>query len=244
MPTVDQQREGASMNADLNERAFDPAGEVPPAGDAIRQAASETIRAGVDIRARIHDVTLLALRSRRFDRHGMRDVVQAVTAGIALGAEESRADLRKALAESFRGMDEAITRSADASRVALRRLVVAGRDLSDSDVKQGLARMKELENDFLNTAARVAQTAGDKVRPELNNLLEAARMNGTDTGRVAASTLTELTHRFSVASLDVALAGLEAATEVGSRFAQLASGVLSGVADALTEPRKDPPSRT
>jgi hypothetical protein len=133
------------MTADLNERTFDPPGEVPPAGgDAIRQAASESVRAGVDIRARIHDVTLLALRSRRFDRHGMRDVVQAVTSGVALGAQDSRADLRKALAEAFRGMDEAITRSADASRVALRRLVVAGRDLSDSDVKLGLAQMKRV----------------------------------------------------------------------------------------------------
>ncbi len=232
------------MSADLNEQAFDPPGEVPPAGgDAISQAASESVRAGVDIRARIHDVTLLALRSRRFDRHGMRDVVQAVTTGVALGAQDSRADLRKALAEAFRGMDEAITRSADASRVALRRLVVADRDLSDNDVKLGLAQMKRLEEDFLNAAAHVAQTAGDKVRPELNNLLDAARRNGTDTGRVAASTLSELTHRFSVASLDVALAGLEAATEVGSRFAQLASGILSGVADALTEPRKEPPNR-
>jgi len=232
------------MSADLNERTFDPPGEVPPpGGDAIRQAASDSVRAGVDIRARIHDVTLLALRSRRFDRHAMRDVVQAVTSGVALGAQDSRADLRKSLAEAFRGMDEAITRSADASRVALRRLVVAGRDLSDSDVKLGLAQMKRLEEDFLSTAAKVAQTAGDKVRPELNNLLDAARRNGTETGRVAASTLTELAHRFSIASLDVALAGLEAATEVGSRFAQLASGILSGVADALTEPRKDPPTR-
>lgn len=232
------------MNTDLNERAFDPPGENPPAGgDAIRRAATESVRAGVDIRARIHDVTLLALRSRRFDRHAMRDVVQAVTSGVALGAQESRADLRKALAEAFRGMDEAITRSADASRVALRRLVVAGRDLSDNDVKLALAQMKRLEDDFLSTAARVAQTAGDKVRPELNNLLEAARSNGTDAGRVASSTLTEVTHRFSVASLDVALAGLEAATEVGSRFAQIASGILGGVADALTEPRRDPPSR-
>ena len=68
------------MNADLNEQAFDPQSEPPAAGgDAIRQAATDSVRAGVDIRARIHDVTLLALRSRRFDRHAMRDVVQAVT---------------------------------------------------------------------------------------------------------------------------------------------------------------------
>jgi hypothetical protein len=232
------------MVAEASKQAFDPVREAPSlGGEEIRKAASESVRAGIDIRARIHDVTLLALRSRRFDRHGMREVVQAVTSGMALGAEDSRADLRKALAEAFRGMDEAITRSADASRVALRQLVVTGRELSDNDVKQGLAQMKQLEDDFLSTAARIAEAASDKVRPELRQLLDTARKNGTDTGRVAASAMTELTQRFSTTSLDLALASVEVATEVGSRFALLASGILSGIADALTEPRKEPPPR-
>jgi hypothetical protein len=228
------------MAVDTSEPAFDPPrGDSPLSGEEIRKAASESVRAGVDIRARIHDVTLLALRSRRFDRHGMRDVVQAVTGGVAMGAEESRADLRKALAEALRGMDEALTRSADASRVALRQLVVTGRDLSDNDIRQALANMKRLEDDFLSTAGQAAEATSEKVRPELKRLLDTARQNGTETGRMAATTLTELTQRFSIASLDVALASVEVATEVGSRFALLAGGILSGIADALTDPRSD-----
>ncbi len=232
------------MTIENAEPAFDPPREGPAlSSDELRKAASDSVRAGVDIRARIHDVTLLALKNRRFDRHGMRDVVQAVTGGVAMGAEESRADLRKALAEAFRGLDEALTRSADASRVALRQLVVTGRDLSDNDVKQALTNMKRLEDDFLSTAGRAAEAASEKVRPELKRMLDAARQNGTETGRMAATTLTELTQRFSVASLDVALAGVEVAAEVGSRFALLAGGILSGIADALTEPRPVKPPR-
>ena len=60
---------------------------------------------------------------------------------------------------------------------------------------------------------------------------------GTDTGKMVATALTEFTQRFSVASLDIALAGLDAANEVGTRFAKLASGILGGVADALAEPQ-------
>jgi hypothetical protein len=232
------------MNADITDQTLDsPKDATPTSREAIREAASDSVRAGVDIRARIHDVTLLALRSRRLDRHGIRDVVQAVTGGMALGAEESRTDLRNALAEAFRGMDEAITRSADASRVALRQLVATGRDLSDHDIKQALADMKRLEDDFLATAANAASATSEKVRPELERLLDTARRNGTETGRTAASTLTELSQRFSVASLEVALAGMEVAAEVGSRFALLAGGILSGIADALTQPRNDTPTR-
>jgi hypothetical protein len=59
---------------------------------------------------------------------------------------------------------------------------------------------------------------------------------------MAATTFAELAQRFSIASLDVTLAGLEAATVVGSRFAQLAGGILSAIADVLAEPR--PPKRS
>ena len=79
------------MTASDTDPAVGPAAaSPPPSADDIKQAASESVRAGVDIRARIHDVTLLALKSRRFDRHGMREVVRAVTEGMALGAEDSR----------------------------------------------------------------------------------------------------------------------------------------------------------
>jgi len=208
-------------------------------GASVKQATSESVRAGVDIRARVHDVTLLALRSRRFDSHGMREVVRAVTEGIALGAEESRRDLPQALSEAFRGLDQALTRSAEAGRAALEQLIATGRDFSDAELKQTLSTMKKLEDDFLSTAAHAAEAASEKVKPELQRIVEDARHTGTDTGKMVATALTELTQRLSVASLDIALAGLEAANEVGTRFAKLTSGILGGIADALAEPPPD-----
>jgi hypothetical protein len=228
------------MTASTPEPALDPSGVTPqPSGDAIKQAASESVRAGVDIRNRIHDVTLLALKSRRFDRHGMQEVVKAVTEGVAMGAEDSRADLRNALAEAFRGLDQALTRSAEAGRSALQQLVITGKDVSDTEIKQALANMKRLEDDFLSTAGHAAEAASEKVAPELKRVLDTARRTGTETGRMAAQNMTELTQRFSIASLDVALAGLEVANLVGTRFAQLAGGILSGIADALAKPPAD-----
>jgi len=187
----------------------------------------------------VRDVTLLAFKSRRFDRHGVREVVGAVTDGLALGAEQSRGELRQALAEAFRGLDDALTRSAESGRVALRQFVAAGRDYSDTDFKQTLATMKRLEDDFLTTATHAAERASVKVQPELRQLIETARTTGTETGKTVALTFTELGQRFSAAWLDVALAGVELASEVGARFAQVTGGVLSGIADALSQPPSD-----
>lgn len=212
-------------------------------GEAIRQAATESVRAGVDIRARVHDVTLLALKARRFDRHGVREVVGAVTEGVALGAEQSRSELRQALSEAFRGLDDALRRSAESGAAALRQFVATGKEFSDTEFKETLATMRKLEDDFLSTAAHMADAASEKVRPELRRLIDTARTSGTDTGKTVALTFTELAQRFSGAWLDVTLAGLEIANEVGTRFAQVTSGILGGIADALAERRPDTKKR-
>lgn len=213
--------------------------------DDLKRAASDSVRAGVDIRERIHDLTLMALRNRRFDRRSMQDVVRAVTGGVAHGAEQSHADLRQGLSEAFRGMDQALKRSAEAGGAALRQLAATGKDLSDSELKQAIATMRQLEDDFLTTASRAAEAANERIRPELRKILHTARETGTETGRIAARTMTDLGQRFSIASIDAAIAGMEVAAEVGSRFAQIASGILGGIADALATPAADkkPPAK-
>ena len=77
------------------------------------------------------------------------------------------------------------------------------------------------------------------MRPELRQLIDTARTTGTDTGKTVALTFTELAQRFSAAWLDVTLAGLEVASEVGMRLAQVTSGILDGSADVLAERRPD-----
>jgi len=188
----------------------------------IRDAASESVKQPGDIRQRVHDLTLEALNSRRFDREAFRDVVRAVTEGITSGAEGSRLGVRRTVAEGFRGMDQALTASVQAGQEALRQMVAAGRGLSENEVKQALAGLRKIEQDFVATVEQVAHSADERVRPELAAVLREALHAGTETGRQSARLATEFT-----------LGGLELAGEFGARFAKLAGGVLAGMADAL-----------
>jgi len=190
--------------------------------DEIRDAASESVRQGDDIRQRVHDLTLEALRSRRFDREAIRDVVRAVTEGIARGAEGSRLGVRQTLAEGLRGMDQALSASVQAGHEALRQMVAAGRGISDNELKQAAAGLRKIEEDFVATLGEVARSANERVRPELAELARQTAHAGTETGRRSARLMAEFT-----------LGGLELAGEFGARFAQLAGGVLSGMAEAL-----------
>jgi hypothetical protein len=201
--------------------------------DSIRQAAIDAMKAGEDVTRRVRDVTLEALRNRSFDREGIREVVRAVTEGMAAAAPASGGTLRQAMGQAFRGMDEALTRSVEAGESALRQMVATGRGVADNEVKQALAGLKKIEEDFVDTVSKVASSANERVRPELRELVERATRVGTETGKQTAKLMAKFT-----------FAGMELAGQFSVRFAQIASGVLAGMADALeksaTEKRKTP----
>lgn len=192
--------------------------------ETIRQAAADSMRHGEDIRRRVHDLTLEALKSRRFDREGIRDVVRAVTEGVTRGADADGSGLRQRLGEAFRGMDEALTKSVAAGQQALRQMVATGRGFSEHELKQGVAGLKKIEHDFVETVNEVAASANERLRPELKEALRQTLHAGTETGRQSARLMAEFT-----------LTGIELAGEFSARFAQVASGVLAGMADALQQ---------
>jgi len=196
--------------------------------DSIRQAASDSVKTGGDISRRVRDLTLEALKLRRFDREGIREVVRAVSEGMTLGAPSSGIGMRQAMAQAFRGMDEALTKSVQAGEAALRQLVATGRGITDNEVRQALAGLKKIEEDFVATVSQVADSANERARPELRQLLSQATHAGTETGRQVAHLMAEFT-----------FSGLELAGQFSVRFAQLASGVLAGMADALEKSAAD-----
>jgi hypothetical protein len=180
------------------------------------------MRAGEDVTRRVRDLTLAALRNRSFDREGIREVVRAVTEGVAAAAPASGGSLRQAMGQAFRGMDEALSKSLEAGESAVRQMVATGRGVADNEVKQALAGLKKIEEDFVDTVSKVAASANERARPELRALVERATHAGTETGKQTAKLMAEFT-----------FSGMELAGQFSVRFAQMASGVLAGMADAL-----------
>jgi uncharacterized protein DUF6781 len=191
-------------------------------GDSLRQAAADAMKTGEEVSRRVRDLTLEALRNRRFDREGIRDVVRSVTEGMASAVPASGGSLRHAMGQAFRGMDEALTKSVQAGEDALRQLVATGRSIGDNEVKQALAGLKKIEDDFVTTVKEVADSAVNRSRPELAELVDRAMRAGTETGRQSARLMAEF-----------AFSSIELAGQFSARFAQMASGALAGIADAL-----------
>jgi hypothetical protein len=207
----------------------------------LRAAASASLAGGDHIRDRVRELMLQALRTRKFDYAGMREVIGSMTEGVSIGADKSGREVRQALAEAFAGMDQAMSKAAQAGSLAMKELTERGREFSQNELKQGLDNMRRMESDFLEAVKQVSKSTAGTVKSEWQDLLSHAQRTGTDTGRVVADTTREFSSRMVSTVSDSALAGMEAARTFGERFAALASGMLQGMSEALRpeEDKKD-----
>ncbi|MHB1591715.1 MAG: DUF6781 family protein [Sulfuricella sp.] len=201
----------------------------------IKQAVSTSVEGGVDVRAKVRDLTLQALRTRRLDYDEIKPVITAVTEGISMGAAKHAGEVKAALSEGLAGLDEALTKAAEATRLALEQLTSQARDFSETDLSWALVNLKRLEEEFLDAVSVVADSATGRIKQEMRDLITHARRAGTDTGSKVAETVGALNNKVSATLHEGKAAGKDAAREMSARLASLASGILAGMADALHE---------
>lgn len=201
----------------------------------IKQAASASVEGGVDIRSKVRDLTLRALKTRKLSIEEIRPVINAVTEGISVGAAKRAGEVKSALSEGLAGMDEALTKAAEATRLALEQMTSHVKDFSESELDWALVNLKRMEEEFLDTVSAVADSAAGKIKQELKDLVVHARRAGTDTGAKVSETVSTLGSKVSTTLHESKVVGKEAAREMSARLASLASGILAGMADALHE---------
>lgn len=201
----------------------------------IKQEVSASVEQGVDIREKVRNLTLQALRTRKLSPEEIKPVINAVTEGISLGAAKRVGEVKSALSEGLAGLDEALTKAAEATHLALQQLTSQAKDFSDSDLDWALVNLKRLEEEFLESVSQVANSAAGKIKQELTDLVAHARRTGTDTGAKVAETVNTLGNKVSATLHESKAAGKDAAREMSARLASLAGGILAGMADALHE---------
>ncbi|MDO9190459.1 MAG: hypothetical protein Q7U24_11350, partial [Sulfurimicrobium sp.] len=90
----------------------------PMSTQEIVTAASASMQDDGEIRTRVHDLTLKALRERRLDASEVRSVVRSVAEGVSLGAERRSGEVKDALAAAIAGLDAALLKTAQATHLA------------------------------------------------------------------------------------------------------------------------------
>lgn len=200
---------------------------------AISTEVAAAAEQGQDLHAKVRDITLRALSQRSLSTSEIMEVVRAVTEGVALGLGRRAGEIGDAVKSALAGLDEALQKTAEATKLAAQQMMSQGKEFGSQDLKPALDELKQLEENFLSTVSKVAEAAGGRIKEEFASQLSHARRNGTDSGRLVADTLREFSNRSGSAVVTGVTQTAGAALEIKQRLTLIASGILSGMADAL-----------
>ena len=203
--------------------------------EAITAEATATVTEDADIRSRVRNLTLSAIRQRHLEATEVAQIIKALVTGINLGIEQRTQDSKAAVGEAFAGLDEALQKSAEASHLALQELLDHGQQLNQGELAEALDNLKRTDAEFLAAIREVAEAAGSRANAEWQALLLHVQRSGTDTGRQVADTVSAFGQRVTTVAHDAKAVGSGAAQQLGSRFVQVASGILAGMTDALRQ---------
>jgi hypothetical protein len=191
------------------------------------------------LRKAVSQATLKALQGRELTLANIRSVLktmtQAATAGIAKNEATPPADVEALLGAAFEGMDGALLQAVEANRRALQQFVDQGIGLQQERLQSALADLEKMEDTFLATVGKAAQTAGAPLQGPWAHLLESMKLKGTDTGQQASAAVEQLMAQTQSALRSGRQMSLRAGQALLDSYAALASGVLIGMSEGLQQ---------
>lgn len=206
--------------------------------EAITQQVATAAEQGKDLHDLVRDITLRALSRRALSMSEIKEVVGAVTEGVTLGLGRRAGEIKDAVRQALGGLDDAMKKTAEATKLAGQQLVAQGKEFGAQDLKPAIDDLKQMEEMFLNTVSKVAEAAGGRIKEEFSSQLTHARRSGTDGGRMIADTVADFSQRASASLKSGAQQTAGASQDIKQRLTLLASGILAGMADALHEKAK------
>ncbi len=209
--------------------------ESPQTTEQLKNEAAAAGEQAADLRTTVRDMTLRALKSRELSVEEVKSVVRTVSEGLSIGLGKRGGEIKGAASDALAGLDEAVKKSAEATKLAAEQLLSQGKDVTTQDLKPAMEDLRRLEGELLDSVGQAAERAGSRVKEAFTDLLTHARRAGTDTGRVVADTVSSFSNRVAPALKGGAAESTTAARELSKRLALVASGILSGMADALHE---------
>jgi hypothetical protein len=195
--------------------------------------ARAAVEDGENIHETVRSITLEALSAGHLSMQKMREVVQAVLLGSSLGAMEKGARAEKVLREAMAGVDEALAKSAEASRLAIEEAAGHIKEFGSRDLKQGLDDLGALEDMFLDTIKNIARTSEGAVKDVLGDLAQHACNSGTSVGAAAKAATETLTGRLEKNVSEGMSSGVDTARQVGAKISLAAADFLEGIAETL-----------
>jgi hypothetical protein len=199
----------------------------------LHEAAKKIVEESEDIQADVHKLTMEALSKGNLDKERIKSVVQSVLEGAEVGAKDKGEHLKAALSDAVKGLDEALVQTAGATKLAIQEAAGQIKDYTQTDLKQALNDLEDMEANFIDVIKEVANSSTDLASRILHDIATHAKNSGTAVGKKSAESMATLRDQLKQLSKDSFEAGAEAAKSVSIKIARASSGFLAGLADTI-----------
>ena len=205
---------------------------------ALETEIRDALAHGTHIQDTVHRITLKAMNANSLDLESMRHIITAVIQGVHDGAQnqlqhtsEQTHSAKTQITEAVTGLDSALARFAEASKLALEEAAGRAQKFSDKELSRTRTDLESLESLFVDTLQDTAKVTQGLVSETLHDLGNHAKNNGTAVGEQLKETLAILTQQMTSVGHAQLEAGAHLAKSTADFIHKIASGVLDGIKD-------------
>lgn len=206
--------------------------------DALEAEVREAVANGSHIQDTVHRLTLKAINAQRVDLDSLQRIITAVMQGAHDGASQqlqqatNQAHAAKTqITEAVAGLDSALARFAEASKLAIEEAAGQAKKFSDTELARTRSDLESLESLFLDTLHHTATAAQGLIADVLLDLSHHAKNTGTHVGSQLKETLATLAQQVASVGHSQMEVGVSLAQKTADFVSKSANGVLSGIKD-------------
>jgi hypothetical protein len=206
--------------------------------ETYEKARDEFAQNSENIREWVRNITLNALSKRKLNTDEVQGVVRAVLDGVAENSQGKPEIFKQAVNDAVLGVDDALGKGAEAAKLAIEEAIGHAKEFSNQDLKSSINELKSLEDLLFETLGLVAKQSNEVVANIFNDLASHLKSSGTVVGAEVQQATADLQEQLKTAGREGRETIEQTGRAIGEQIAQVASGILSGMADAINPREK------
>lgn len=203
--------------------------------EAARIATEKVVKQGGDIRAEVRNITVDALSKHHLNLENIKSVIKAVLEGARNAAENNPVNMNSTLNDVTKGLDEALEKSAYASKLAIEEAAGNIKKFSEHDLKRAMDDISGLQEVLIESLTEVANSSKSVAAKSIRDIVTHFKNSGTEVGRRASEEIINLTKQFEKMGKVSMTSANKATRSIAMDIARVASGFLSGLADSIND---------
>ncbi len=194
----------------------------------------------LDMGEEVRRLTVQALTHGQFDMERLKLIASRLSettgASVRMGGKEIKDKIRPAIST----LDEALSKSAETSKLAIEEALSHISEFSKRELPKTAGDFEALSKLFLDAAAQAASGANALAKSVLSDLAGHAKQASSSIGGQAGDTITPAKDSLAHLGSESVRVASQISQNAVSQFAQVASGILAGLADTLAARAQKP----